>query len=79
MRHRYPPLQIWLELHQKLCFELAAKPEIPKPPKFLILAGWNFSTPWEKALRWPQIALWAKQNKLEKLLPQLKDEDYESA
>jgi hypothetical protein len=79
MSSKYPPLKVWLELHEKVRLELEVTPEIKKPPKFLILAGWNLSTPMEKAARWLEIERWLIENQLEKLLPQLKNEDYEFA
>jgi hypothetical protein len=79
MSFRYPPLRFWLDLNRRINLELVAKPEIPQPPKFLILAGWIHSSSLEKTIRWIEIEQWAVDNQLEKLLPQLKDEDYESA
>jgi hypothetical protein len=64
-------------LHQKLRIELALKSDVPKPPKLLILAGWHGSSAHEKAVRWSEIELWAKEYGMHKLLPILNDNEYE--
>jgi hypothetical protein len=49
--------------------ERRKNPSIPKPPKFLILAGWHHSSDWEKASRWREIKAWANENNLNHLMP----------
>jgi hypothetical protein len=33
---------------------------MPEPPRLLILAGWNFSTPEDRRERWRETLVWAR-------------------
>ncbi|MGD2272727.1 MAG: hypothetical protein PVI06_20185 [Desulfobacterales bacterium] len=67
-----PP--IWEQIYERLlkAWEKTGK-RGPGPPVPLILAGWAFSNDVEKAHRWKQTIIWAEDNKLEDLLPKLKE------
>lgn len=66
-----PQLLIWHEIHQKL--QNFWKIELHKvgnpPPKPLILAGWNYSGDYEKAMRWKQKETWALDRNCSHLIP----------
>lgn len=63
---------IWNDFNIKI---KALKPEnIPEPPIPLILAGWNYSSDYEKELRWAETVDWCKKYGFESELELLKDE-----
>lgn len=66
----------WHEIFKDLeqAWELTGNDGSP-PPKPLILAGWNYSNDIEKKSRWEETINWARENKLEYLIPQIADGD----
>lgn len=70
-----PIPKFWHEIYQRLDDywkkELGQKGD--KPPTPLILAGWNFSSDFEKNERWKSTLLWAEQRNCTHLIRQLSD------
>ena len=69
MSNHYPDLKVWLSTWKLVKEELRKNPSIPKPPPFLILAGWWGTDGFDKHLRWQEIKVWAHQNNLNHLMP----------
>lgn len=70
------PLE-WVEVHENLMnFSRNQACDPSSPPKPLILAGWNFSSDWEKKLRWDETLEWANKNGCSFLIDDLKEEDF---
>ncbi|WP_375582233.1 hypothetical protein [Cyclobacterium xiamenense] len=68
---------VWHELHQRLMDfwtndlnKMGIKPPIP-----LILAGWNFSSDYEKRDRWQATLKWAEERCCTHLIKELSDEE----
>ena len=70
MSDLYPELEVWLSTWELVKQERRKNPSIPEPPKFLILAGWHYSSDSDKATRWREIKAWAHQNNLNHLMPE---------
>lgn len=73
----FPKYEVWMTVHKSFRQELKNRPELPEPPRFLILQGWGFSSSLEKEMRWKEICEWANQHELNHLIPELSDADYE--
>lgn len=48
----------------------------PGPPVPLILGGWAFSSDREKERQWAHTISWAKERKLEHLIPAIPDDEW---
>lgn len=72
-----PIPKIWHEIHQNL--EIYWKNEFDskgdKPPIPLILAGWNFSSDFEKSERWKSTLKWAEERNCKHLIKDLGDDE----
>ncbi len=72
-----PIPKVWHEIHQSLDKywkeELESKGE--KPPTPLILAGWNFSSDFEKSVRWKSTYRWAEDRNCTHLIRKLNEEE----
>ena len=54
-----PNPKIWHAVSEKLN-SYAIRHDLPPPPKPLILAGWNFSSDFEKKVRWQETIEWCQ-------------------
>ena len=72
-----PVPRIWNEIHQALFAYWQEKLEMKgvKPPVPLILAGWNFSSDFEKSERWKETVKWAEKMNCTHLIKELSDDD----
>jgi|AVFP01.1.fsa_nt_gi hypothetical protein len=72
-----PIPKVWHEIHQRL--ENYWKNDLDskggKPPTPLILAGWNFSSDFEKSERWKSTLLWAEERNCKHLIKDLGDDE----
>ena len=69
MSNLYPDLEVWLSTLKLVEQERRKNPSIPEPPKFLILAGWHYSSDSDKSTRWQEIKAWANENNLSHIMP----------
>ena len=71
-----PQPQIWHEIFQKLDSAWKAQGRHgTRPPRPLILMGWNHSNDLDKKERWEETLKWAKENNLENLIPEISAAD----
>lgn len=56
-----PVPKAWDRVYQKLMnLWIVDAKAMPEPPRLLILAGWNFSTPEGRQERWKETVMWAR-------------------
>jgi hypothetical protein len=71
-----PVPRVWAKTHQRLLAEWKRRGEQSDPPPIpLILAGWNFSSDYEKNHRWRQMEDWARAHDCQHLIPVLSEAD----
>jgi hypothetical protein len=75
--NKHPKQEIFYRLYKDIDNEIKINPNLPKHPTYLILSGWNYSEDWEKAARWEELIAWAKENKLDNIIPDLTESDYD--
>jgi len=72
-----PIPKIWHEIHQGLnnYWKKELDSKGAKPPIPLILAGWNFSSDFEKSERWKSTLDWAEERNCLHLIKDLGDDE----
>jgi len=65
----YPNLEVWLSTLKLVEQERRKNPLLSESPKFLILAGWHYSSDSDKSTRWQEIKTWANENNLNHIMP----------
>lgn len=72
-----PNPQPWNAVYDKLVRYSKTHTCTPaEPPIPLILAGWIYSSDYEKKLRWENTIIWAEHNGCPEILDTIKDEDF---
>ncbi len=65
----------WHSVSEKL-ISYAMSHGLPPPPKPLILAGWNFSSDFEKKLRWQETIEWCQLHNCSTLIESISESDW---
>lgn len=72
-----PKPSLWYKIYQNLeQYSRSNRCIPPKPPKALVLSGWNYSNDLERKTRWDETVQWASANKCLDLIEGLSDSEY---